>query len=174
VLEVVAEEVLGGQAAAAEREARERQNIGDLAEFLSQAAKAEEVDAWLSARIDKLRQEADERRRRHRVAAAKALAALRSRGESVESIAGQAGVTSAKVREYLKLATTDGAGKEAGGEQEPPVVPAADIDRDSGRDLVDSQAAVDRTQAVQAPASATGAERAPAPREQTAPVGVNA
>ena len=69
-----------------------------------------EVDAWLAARIEKLRQEAEERRTRHWVAAGRALAALRSRGESVGSIADQAGISQAKVREYLNA---------AGGEQAP-------------------------------------------------------
>jgi len=119
------------RAAAAERAAAERQNIDDLAEFMCQVGKADEVDAWLAARIDKARQEADARRRRHRVAAGKALAAMRSRGESVVSIAGQAGISAPKVRDYLQLAATDeaaGAGEDPA--QEPPDVTAATPDRD--------------------------------------------
>jgi hypothetical protein len=123
------------RAAAAERKVRERQNVNDLAEFEVQTAKAdEEIDAWLAARIEKLRQEADERRRRHRVAAGKALAALRSRGESVASIAEQAGISVPKVREYLKLAATDEATETDAGpaldEQEPSDTTAAAPDRD--------------------------------------------
>lgn len=100
-------------AAAAERAAAERRNIDDLSEFVVQVGKAEEVDSWRLAQIEKVRREADERRRKHRVAAGKALAALRSRGEPVESIAYQAGIAVPKVREYLKLAD-----EAADGEQE--------------------------------------------------------
>ena len=120
-------------AAAAERARAERQNIDDLAEFVCQVGKADEVDAWLDARIQKLRQQADARQHRHRVAAGKALAVLRSRGESVASLAEQAGITAPKVREYLKLAATDEATETDAApalEQEPSDTTAAAPDRD--------------------------------------------
>lgn len=91
-------------AAAAERERRERANIGDLAEFVVQTAKVDEVDEWLAARVQKAQAEAEERRMRHRLAAGKSLQAMRFRGETIASIALQAGVSQAKVREYLQLA----------------------------------------------------------------------
>ncbi|MBU8820322.1 hypothetical protein KL864_31060 [Mycolicibacterium goodii] len=91
----------------AERRARERQNADSLAEFVVATAKADDVDAWLAERLDKVRQAADVRRRRYQVEAGKALQAMRFRGETVTGIAAQAGITAAKVREYLKLATAD-------------------------------------------------------------------
>jgi hypothetical protein len=94
-------------AAAAEREVRERHNIGDLAEFLIQTAKLDDVEAWLQDRIDKARRDAQTRRERHRLAAGKALQAMRFRGETVAGIAAQAGVTQAEIRGYLKVAAAD-------------------------------------------------------------------
>lgn len=92
------------QAAAAERETRERANIGNLTEFTVRAAQADEVDEWLQVRIEKLRAEAEGRRHRHRVAAGKALHAMRLRGESISAIAAQAGLPVSRVREYLRAA----------------------------------------------------------------------
>lgn len=94
-------------AAAAERKARERQNAENLTEFVVATAKAEEVDAWLAERVEKANRDADARRNSHLIAAGKALQAMRFRGETVTGIATQAGITTAKVRDYLKLATTD-------------------------------------------------------------------
>ncbi|HUH68495.1 MAG TPA: hypothetical protein VLZ05_06190 [Mycobacterium sp.] len=90
--------------AAAARADRERANITDLTEFVVQVGNLEEVGEWLAARIAKAQQDAEERRRRFEVAAGRALLALRSRGETVGSIAEQASITQAKVREFLKLA----------------------------------------------------------------------
>ncbi|HUH72115.1 MAG TPA: hypothetical protein VLZ05_26585 [Mycobacterium sp.] len=92
------------QAAAAAREARERANIGDLTEFTVRAAQADEVDGWLAARIEKVKAEAVRRRDGHRVAAGKALHAMRLRGESVTAIAAQTGLPVGRVREYLRVA----------------------------------------------------------------------
>ena len=92
------------QAAAAAREARERANIGDLTEFTVRAAQADEVDDWLAGRIEKLKAEAERRRQGHRVAAGKALHAMRLRGESVTAIAAQTGLPLGRVREYLRVA----------------------------------------------------------------------
>ena len=92
------------QAAAAEREARERANIGDLTEFTVRAAQADQVDEWLAARIDKLKGEAERRRHRHRVAAGKALHAMRLRGETVTAIAAHTGLSLSRVREFLRVA----------------------------------------------------------------------
>lgn len=94
-------------AAAAERKARERQNAENLTEFVVATAKSEDVDAWLAERIEKAKEVAEARRNSHLVAAGKALQAMRFRGETVTGIAAQAGITPAKVREYLKLATSD-------------------------------------------------------------------
>ncbi|WP_131811720.1 hypothetical protein [Mycolicibacterium peregrinum] len=96
-------------AAAAERKARERQNAENLTEFVVATAKAEEVDVWLAERIEKANRDAEKRRRAHIAAAGKALQAMRFRGETLSGIAAQAGVTTAKVREYLKAAAADGA-----------------------------------------------------------------
>ena len=85
------------QAAAAAREARERANIGDLTEFTVRAAQADEVDEWLAGRIEKLKAEAERRRQAHRVAAGKALHAMRLRGESVSAIAAQTGLSLGRV-----------------------------------------------------------------------------
>lgn len=98
-------------AAAAEREARERQNIEDLAMFMVSTAKADGVDEWLESRIETVRQQADTRRLKFRVEAGKALQGMRFRGETVSGIAAQAGITPARVREYLKLVAADGAGE---------------------------------------------------------------
>lgn len=94
------------QAAAAAREARERANIGDLTEYMVRAAQADEVDGWLAARTEKLKEEAERRRCAHRTAAGKALQAMRLRGESVSAIASQTGLSLARVREYLRIAAT--------------------------------------------------------------------
>lgn len=96
-------------AAAADRKARERQNAENLTEFVVATAKAEEVDVWLAERIEKANRDAEKRRRSHMVAAGKALQAMRFRGETLSGIAAQAGVTTAKVREYLKVAAADAA-----------------------------------------------------------------
>ena len=92
------------QAAAGAREARERANIGDLTEFTVRAAQADEVDAWLAGRIEKLKAEAERRRHTHRIAAGKALQAMRLRGESVSAIATQTGLSLGRVREFLRVA----------------------------------------------------------------------
>jgi len=99
--------------AAAERRDRERLNITNLTEFAVQAANLEDVDDWLATRIEKAHTEAEDRRTRHRVAAGQELAALRGRGESVADIAGLAGISQAKVREYLKVAEDADTGETA-------------------------------------------------------------
>lgn len=91
------------QAAAAAREARERANIGDLTEFMVRSAQIEEVDTWLEGRVEKVRAEADQRRQRHRVAAGKALHAMRLRGETITQIATQTGLSQGRVREFLRI-----------------------------------------------------------------------
>ncbi|WP_454231460.1 hypothetical protein [Mycolicibacterium fortuitum] len=96
-------------AAAAERKARERQNAENLTEFVVATAKAEGVSRWLAERIEKANRDAEKRRRAHMVEAGKALQAMRFRGETIRSIAAEAGVTTAQVREYLKVAAADGA-----------------------------------------------------------------
>lgn len=93
-------------ARSAEREARERANISDLAEFVVQLEKLDEVDAWLRERIAKVTAEADQRRSRHRTAAGEALRAMQDRGESIANIATQAEVAVGKVRHYLKIGET--------------------------------------------------------------------
>src|ERR1700730_15765544 len=98
------------QAAAAARETRERANIGDLTEFTVRAAQVDEVDVWLAGRIEKLKGEAERRRQGHRVAAGKALQAMRLRGETVTAIAAQTGLSISRVREYLRE------GADAGGD----------------------------------------------------------
>jgi hypothetical protein len=94
--------------AAAAREARERANIGDLTEFTVRSAQIDEVDDWLAARIDKLKAEAQCRRQRHRVAAGKALQAMRLRGETVTAIAAQTNLSISRVREFLRVAADAG------------------------------------------------------------------
>jgi hypothetical protein len=63
------------QAAAVAREARELDNIGDLTEFAVWAAQVDAIDGWLAPRIEKLK--AERLRHGHRVAAGKALHAMR-------------------------------------------------------------------------------------------------
>ena len=92
---------------AAERAAQQRKNVDDLAQVVAEVTKIDDVEAWLDTRIQKVRQEAGERRRRHEVAAGKLLAVVCSRGESVQSVAELLGITQAKVREYLKLAEAE-------------------------------------------------------------------
>jgi hypothetical protein len=92
------------QAAAAEPEARERANIGDLTEFTVRAAQADEADDWLAARIEELNGEAQRRRHGNRLAAGKALHAMRLRGESITVIAAHTGLSLSRVREFLRLA----------------------------------------------------------------------
>lgn len=104
--------------AAAERAAQQRKNVDDLTQFVAEVGKADEVDGWLEERIDRARREAESRRRRHEVAAGRALAAVRSRGEPVESIAAQLGISQAKVREYVRLAETATAGSNGQAEQQ--------------------------------------------------------
>lgn len=89
---------------AAERAATQRKNVDDLAQFVAEVGRADEVDGWLEERIDKARREAALRRRRYEVAAGRALAAVCARGESIQSVAEQLGISQARVREYLKLA----------------------------------------------------------------------
>ena len=122
------------QATAAAREARERANIGDLTEFMVSAAEIDEVDPWLAARIEKVKAEADRKRERHRVTAGNALQRMRLRGETVTSIAAQAGLSVSRVREYLRWATektNDGGGADAN-VAEAQVVPMPTLSREDG------------------------------------------
>lgn len=93
------------QSVAEAREARERANIGDLTEFTVRTAQVEEVDDWLASRIEKLKGEADNKRQAHRIAAGKALQAMRLRGETLASISTATGYSVPRLREYLKYAT---------------------------------------------------------------------
>jgi hypothetical protein len=68
------------------------------------SAQIDEVDDWLGARIDKLKAEAKCRRQRHRVAAGRALQAMRLRGETVTAIAAQTNLSISRVREFLRVA----------------------------------------------------------------------
>lgn len=128
-------------AAAAERVARERQNIEDLAMFMVSTAKADGVDEWLDAQIEKVREQAAARRLKFRGEAGKALQAMRFRGETVSGIAAQAGITPARVREYLKLVAADGAagtesGDNVGLENGSAAVPTDDVAAGGGQEGV--------------------------------------
>ncbi len=88
---------------AAAREARERANLADLTEFLVQSAHLEQVDERVAERIEKVKAEGEERRQRHRVAAGKALHAMRMRGEAVAAIARQTGLSQGQVRDLVRI-----------------------------------------------------------------------
>ena len=80
-------------------------------------AQADEVDAWLADRVEKLKGEADRKRQAHRAAAGKALQAMRLRGEPMAGISAATGLSVSRLREYLKYASEnhDGATMEAPG-----------------------------------------------------------
>ncbi|WP_065019239.1 hypothetical protein [Mycolicibacter sinensis] len=91
------------RAEAAAREARERANLTDLTEFMVQTAHLEQVDERIAERIEKVKAEGEQRRHRYRVAAGKALHAMRMRGESVAAIARQTGLSQGQVREFVRI-----------------------------------------------------------------------
>jgi hypothetical protein len=91
-------------AAAEERKRREVQNVSDLTTFVVEAGKLDGVDEWEHARVEKLHHEAERKRDKHRANAGRALQAMRFRGESIASIAEQAGVSVAVVRGFLQTA----------------------------------------------------------------------
>jgi hypothetical protein len=112
--------LLKAQAAAAEeRKHREIANVGDLTTFVVESAKLEGVDEWEAQRMARVRADAEARRDRHRGNAGRALQAMRLRGESITSIAQQAGVSVTVVRGFLqaaaKGATASGAAPGDGG-----------------------------------------------------------
>jgi hypothetical protein len=117
------------QAAAADREARERANLADLTEFTVRSAQLDEVDEWLAKRIEKAKAEAEQRRQRFRLAAGKALHAMRLRGESVASIAAQTGIAQGRVREFVKIgagAHSEQAAKSGNGQADVVAMPNRD------------------------------------------------
>ena len=123
--------LLKAQAAAAEeRKRREVANVGDLTTFVVETAKLDGVGEWERSRLEKVRSDAEARRERHRAAAGRALQAMRLRGESIASIAQQAGVSVAAVRGFLqaaaKAAPTSADDGEAGGEREVAAAAASD------------------------------------------------
>lgn len=119
--------LLKAQAAAAEaRKRREIANVGDLTTFVVETAKLDGVDAWERERLEKVRADAEARRRKHRVNAGRALQAMRRRGETIASIAAQAGMSTAVVRGFLQAAANDApAGAVAGGVDRDGVAAAA-------------------------------------------------
>ena len=100
--------MLKAQAAAAEeRKRREIANVGDLTTFVVESAKLDDVDDWRRDRLERLRADAQARRQKHRVNAARALQAMRLRGESIASIAHQTAVSTAVVRGFVPAAAND-------------------------------------------------------------------
>ncbi|EUA09772.1 hypothetical protein I545_5918 [Mycobacterium kansasii 662] len=95
------------QQAAAAREQRERANLTDMTEFTVRMAQVDEVDAWYAGRVEKLQDEADRKRHAHRVAAGKALHAMRLRGETMASISATTGLSVSRLRELMKYASED-------------------------------------------------------------------
>lgn len=85
-------------------EQRQRANVQDLATFFTARERADAVDAWLASREIGLREQADSRRREHRVRCGHALRAMRDRGESVREIARMAGVAEKTARELIREA----------------------------------------------------------------------
>lgn len=116
---------------AAAREARERANLTDLTEFMVQAAHLEQVDERVAERIEKVKSEGEQRRHRHRVAAGRALHAMRMRGEPVAAIARQTGLSQGQVREFVRIGAEAEADAQAGdgsvvGSQPSSPVPSGD------------------------------------------------
>lgn len=101
--EVLLELQAASKAAARERAERERTNLLDVAEFLSQVGREAAVAEWLSSQVAALKVEAGRRRERARLAAGVALRELAARGESVKAIAEQAGMSAARIQEYLAV-----------------------------------------------------------------------
>jgi hypothetical protein len=89
---------------ARERADREKRNLVDMAEFLTQRSREEAVGVWLEAAVRRLELEAGRRRARCRAAAGAAVAAMVDRGASVRDIAGVVGLQQSSVQEYLKAA----------------------------------------------------------------------
>lgn len=87
-----------------ERLVRERANIGDVVEFVTQQSREEQVNVWLELGVGRLEGEAARRREKCRALAGAALAAMIDRGQSVKVVAELAGIPAAKVQEYLALA----------------------------------------------------------------------
>ena len=99
--------LLAQAAAAEERKRREVANVGDLTTFVVETARLDGVDEWEAQRLAKVREDAQARRERHRVAAGRALQQMRLRGESISAIAQLAGMSFAAVRGFLHAAVND-------------------------------------------------------------------
>lgn len=93
----------------AEEQARIKQNEDDLAAFFKADENSEKAQADADARIARIREETNEKLLTSDATRASSLAALKSRGESVASIATMTGLTSTEVNKLLKLARTTGA-----------------------------------------------------------------
>ena len=72
-----------------------------------ESARLDGVDEWEAQRLAKVREDAQARRERHRVAAGRALQQMRLRGESISAIAQLAGISVAAVRGFLQAAVND-------------------------------------------------------------------
>ncbi len=98
-------------AAAAQEEQARRQkaNVEDLARFFTAKQRVDDVDDWLTERVEELKVRAGQRRDEERAACGGALKAMQDRGESVREIARMAGVGEKMVRELIKLAVAPAA-----------------------------------------------------------------
>lgn len=106
-----------------DRRARERANLDDVAEFVTQQAREEQVGVWFELMVGRLEGAADRRRVKCRAAAGSALANMIDRGESVKGVAELVGVPAAKVQEYLSAipAPPDGVAVSAAFSRDPEV-----------------------------------------------------
>jgi hypothetical protein len=93
-----------GAKAHAERAARERDNVEDVATFVLAQGRVAAVDEWQAQRVAPVAAEAERRREEHRHAATAAITRMRERGESLGAIAELAQTTENDVRAHLKLA----------------------------------------------------------------------
>lgn len=85
-----------------ERAEREGKSVDDAAEVIRARTRVGEVDAWEAERIAAVAVEADRKRAEHHAVAAAAVARMRSRGESIKTIALLADLSEGHVRKYLR------------------------------------------------------------------------
>jgi len=106
-----------------ERAEREGRSVDDAAEVMRARTRVGEVDEWEAERIGAVALEADRKRAEHHKAAAAAVARMRARGDSIQTIALLADIPESQVRKYLRAGATSRREEEAGADA-PPAAPA--------------------------------------------------
>jgi hypothetical protein len=106
-----------------ERAEREGRSVDDAAEVMRARTRVGEVDEWEVERSAAVAVEADRKRAEHHKTAVAAVARMRARGDSIQTIALLADIPESQVRKYLRADATSGREEEAA-TGAPPAAPA--------------------------------------------------